>query len=72
VNAFDEYIALVFAYRLDNPAQRNGQAHFNALHAVHPGIAETIRSDFRVDPFHDDDRLPAFLAYVGTRLGVTA
>lgn len=68
MSPFDEFQVLVFSYRLDNPAQREGQAAFNALFAVHPEIAERVRSDFRVDPFDDDDRLPAFMAFVRRHL----
>ncbi len=44
------------------PAQRPGQALFNALLEVDPGAAEWIRGG-ELDPFHDDRRIPALLAW---------
>ena len=44
--------------------QRIGQALFNGLYAVRPDIADAIRGS-DTDPFHDDSRLPAFLAELG-------
>ena len=65
---FSEFQALAATYYGDNPAQRWGQALFNTLFAVHPEVAEKVRSDFRVDPFYDDDRVPAFLEFVERHL----
>lgn len=43
--------------------QRWGQAHYNALYAVDPEIANAILGT-DADPFHDDNNLPAFFARV--------
>lgn len=42
---------------------RKGQAAFNALYSLAPGWADSIRGG-KLDPFHRDDRLPEFYAFV--------
>lgn len=39
---------------------RQGQALFNALHDLHPKIADTLRGG-PFDCFHQDKRIPGFL-----------
>jgi hypothetical protein len=51
--------------------QRAGQATFNALAQLAPVIAEEVRAT-PLDPFHRDERLPAFWAYVDRRLAEEA
>ncbi len=68
LSPFAEFEILTTAYRMDNPAQRAGQAAFNTLAAVHPEIADKVTADFRVDPFYDDDRLPRFMEFVRDQL----
>lgn len=55
----DDYLAKVARYREQNPQQREGQAHFNALARFHRDVAERIWGT-EVDPFFDDNRMPAF------------
>ena len=50
VNTLAEEIIAVY------PSQRKGQAFFNALHFLHPVIADEIRAS-EIDPFHDDEKL---------------
>ena len=45
------------------PGWRRGQTAFNGLLQVRPDLAETIRSG-PLDPFNDDDTLPAFEEWV--------
>lgn len=49
---------------LVNPDWRWGQCLFNALSALDYERAETIRGTV-LDPFYDDSRVDAFLAWVG-------
>lgn len=46
-----------------HPEQRSGQVAFNVLHASHPDVSNRIRGTV-LDPFHDNDRMPLFLAAV--------
>lgn len=64
LHSFAVYAA---AYYVAHPAQRYGQAMFNALYETHPDIANEIRGT-DVDPFYFDARLSAFWAFVGERL----
>ena len=45
---------------------REGQAAFNALHEIDPDLANEIRGT-RLDPFHQDGKLPEFYATVAMR-----
>lgn len=47
----------------ENPQWRSGQAHFNVLSMFRPDISEPLRGS-TLDPFYQDDLLPAFLAHV--------
>lgn len=44
----------------ENPDWRVGQAWFNALHEIDPGLANQIRGS-QDDPFYRDDRVTAFV-----------
>jgi hypothetical protein len=68
VSPYEEYLAGVIRYLAERPSQRSGQAHFNWLFLEYPDLADRIRGDFVLDPFHVDDKLPAFLAVVKLRL----
>ena len=63
---YAEYKAAVRTARIVNPDWRDGQAHYNTLALMHPGVADEVTED--IDPFYVDDRLPAFLAFVRHRL----
>lgn len=43
---------------------RPGQQAFNMLHDVRPDLANTIRGDAMLDPFHMNENLPAFWAWL--------
>lgn len=43
----------------EHPDWRRGQALFNALHKMHPDLANQIRGT-SADPFHDDSRVQEF------------
>lgn len=43
-----------------NPRWRSGQALFNALHELHPSIADRIRGS-HVDPYFKDTHIAALL-----------
>jgi hypothetical protein len=68
VTAYDDYCAGAARYQQEKPAQRTGQAHFNHLCDTHPALADEAAETLGLDPFHHDDRLPDFLAFVKTRL----
>ena len=42
---------------------RRGQYAFNLLHSMKPKLAELVRAT-PIDPFHRDERIPAFLEFV--------
>lgn len=54
---------------ISNPGQgiRRGQAAFNKLHDMRPNLAYTINGT-EYDPFYDDEKIPAFVAWVEKRL----
>ena len=59
--AYADYLA-----RVNDEAERTarrGQRAFNVLRDMRPDLAERVRST-GVDPFYEDSRLPAFLAWV--------
>jgi hypothetical protein len=60
---FTDYQRQVVDYHRAHPEQRNGQAHFNVLYQMNPHLADEIRGTV-LDPFHRDDRVPAFLTVV--------
>ncbi len=45
---------------------RKGQAFFNALHFLHPLIADKIRAS-EFDPFHDDGKLDECIKQISTK-----
>ena len=51
------------------PGLRLGQSAYNALFAIHPDLARSVIAR-DMDPFYDDNRLPAFLAYVDANWNV--
>jgi hypothetical protein len=62
---FAEYLQAVRAAQSRNTdkSQRNGQIHFNVLHEMDPQLADSFRGG-DLDPFHRDDRIPAFLDHL--------
>ena len=60
---FDDYVRLAERRRMLNRHERRGQAYFNALEDVDPGLADLARGTAR-DPFYDDTILDAFLQWV--------
>jgi hypothetical protein len=60
---FDKYTEIVAWTDSSRPDWRLGQTYFNVLHQVRPHLAEQVRAT-DLDPFHTDDRIPAFLAFV--------
>jgi hypothetical protein len=59
---FEEYLA-VAKTTTKHPSLRKGQAYYNALHSMHPVLARQICGG-DLDPYHDDNLIPAFLSYV--------
>lgn len=49
-----------------NTGQRIGQAAFNALYALNPGLADEVRGTEN-DPFYSDSKLTAFWAWLSER-----
>jgi hypothetical protein len=60
---FDEYVRAVGETQQRFPHWRRGQTHFNLLDRVRPGLARQVQAT-DVDPFHQDQRIPSFLAFV--------
>lgn len=60
-STFNEYLCLAYGPR--PPFIRIGQALFNALCVSWPELAEKVRGS-EVDPFYDDTRIDAFIAFV--------
>ena len=58
---FQEYLIAVIRCMQHNPSYRMGQCYFNVFHDHFPEHAEAITGSW-LDPFHHDDRIPAFLA----------
>jgi hypothetical protein len=42
------------------PRWRHGQCLFNALARVDLDLADRVRGDVDLDPFHDDGKIPTF------------
>jgi hypothetical protein len=63
---FLDYLTSVQNQIANNPSWRMGQAYFNVLYAIEPELADKIRGDFLLDPFHRDERIPAFLSWLYT------
>ncbi|WP_372672614.1 hypothetical protein [Amycolatopsis kentuckyensis] len=64
---YERYLRRVALYHHERPAQAEGQAAFNQLVRERPDIADEIRGG-ELDPFHDDERLPAFLDHLAARM----
>lgn len=60
---YEEFLVFADSYRHKHPAQRRGQAHFNALTEWDPPLAEKVRGT-PLDPFYGDEVIPDFLAFV--------
>lgn len=67
--SYAEFQRLLNYYITRFPDWRTGQTAFNLLLSIDPDFAETIRAT-PADPFHNDDKLPAFLAKVVERTAV--
>ena len=68
---YDDYMTTFDARRKQNPSWREGQTHFNVLYwdGFDPEFANEIRES-DLDPFHVDDRLPAYFDALRGRWGV--
>lgn len=66
---YNEYTRLVNSVLIlqvsmpDEKRWRRGQAYFNVLDDVRPDLADQVRA-MALDPFHNDDKVPQFLAWV--------
>jgi len=47
---------------------RKGQTLFNKLNEINPNLADSLRGSV-VDPFYQDERIPAFLSEVALWIG---
>lgn len=63
---FYEWLAMVPHYHRANPEWRAGQTYFNALHETRPDLSHAVRAT-SIDPFHHNDRIPAFREFVKER-----
>jgi len=64
--SFEEFIVRASSYQINSKHERIGQAYFNTLAWHRPDLSEQIRGSFMYDPFHDDNKVPAFLDFVAT------
>lgn len=66
----DDYLIYVLAvYSEDRPNFiRLGQWAFNKLAETHPEIAEEIRGNNKLDPFHKDENLKHFFKYLSKKI----
>ncbi|MDV3136621.1 hypothetical protein [Mycobacterium sp. 29Ha] len=62
MDTIGEYLDLVSEVRRGEPAQREGQAYYNAARMKWPGLLDNLPVES--DPFSDDKRLPSFLAWL--------
>ena len=61
---FNDFVAMAAEVAATTaPKWRLGQAVFNTLHELRPRLANQIRGT-NLDPFNNDDRLPAFYKHV--------
>lgn len=49
---------------------RPGQIAFNFVYLANPGLADKIRGDAKIDPFHRDENLDAFWQYMKNETGM--
>lgn len=61
--SFNDFMSYVQREAGRNKDWRAGQTYFNLLHDVRPDLANQIRAT-RMDPFHDDSRIPGFLTWL--------
>jgi hypothetical protein len=59
---FHEYLGEVVQALNKFESWRVGQTYFNVLYRVRPDLSEAIRGT-HLDPFHNDDEVPKFLAW---------
>lgn len=64
---FNDFVNHAEARRHSHPDERIGQRYFNALSEISPELADEIRNGPN-DPFHMDQKLPAFCEEVAQML----
>lgn len=60
----ESFINYLISLESRHPDLRVGQHMFNMLCDHNELLAEEIRGDSKLDPFYNDDKVPAFLIYV--------
>lgn len=61
---FEDFLKAVEDAHRTYPTWRTGQAAFNVLHRIRPMLAESIRGNWSIDPFHRDHNLDVFYDFV--------
>lgn len=62
---FHEYLQYVSqTWETNKQDWRLGQTFFNVLYVTHRELANELRGDVNLDPFYQDERIPAFLVKV--------
>lgn len=56
---YEEFLTFIATEYRPTP-WRVGQFYFNALNYVRPDLAKEVRAT-ELDPFYDDERIPAFM-----------
>ncbi len=59
-----EFVQMLGKYRFHHPTMREGQAVFNLLYEIFPTEVDPLRGSL-IDPFYNDDNIPAFLEKLG-------
>lgn len=65
VRVFAAYLLESYNYMNRHRALRGGQSFYNVLSYHRPDLAEKVVGT-ECDPYYDDNRIPAFLEYVGS------
>jgi hypothetical protein len=68
--SYETYLTLSQMNANRPPEQRQGQFMFNVLVLLRPDLADRIRCTDE-DPFYDNDRIPAMLAWLAEHWNAT-
>jgi hypothetical protein len=57
----ETWVRLLKEAKEQYPEWRTGQAMFNTLYQLEPEVADMVRGRLGIDPFYNDNNIPAFL-----------
>jgi hypothetical protein len=61
---YTDFVAEIAEFKVRNPNWRVGQTAFNRLRIQRPDLAQQVFNNAELDPYYNDERLPAFYAWV--------